>query len=261
MFSAQYWYIGLLTLLVMVSQTFALLFLARHKWITRVILWCMAIFMLVFESVIFARNPDQMPIAFSTFTYFLFGIGVFVPWRPVRTTAAICSFVAGAIYMSGFLFRPELLTHGAALGMGYMQGFLLHDVLLMGGLLMLTQIRIKKIDAALVFAFVAFCVAYTEIAVHVYAIYRKLVVVHIVVSVCCGGDMGRLGVVVLYQPQTCRALAGKGRLAGLLTRWVAVNLQYGAGFLPCANTVIKISIFYKIRFRQRVTMLPCQGEI
>lgn len=168
MFSAQYWYIGLLTLLVTVSQTFALLFLARHKWITRIILWCMAIFMLVFESVIFARNPDQMPIAFSTFTYFLFGIGVFVPWRPVRTTAAICSFVAGAIYMSGFLFRPELLTHGAALGMGYMQGFLLHDVLLMGGLLMLTQIRIKKIDAALVFAFVAFCVAYTEIAVHVY---------------------------------------------------------------------------------------------
>ena len=168
MFSQQYWYIGLLTLFIIVLEVFTAIYVAKHKWIARVLLWCMAIFMLVYEIYYYVTHPTTMPIAFSTFCYFLFGIAVFLPVRPIKSMAAFCCFVAGGLYLCSFLFFPERIYAHQPDATGRTIGFLLHNILLFGGLVLYSQYKVKKIDVAYILGFVAFIIVYVEVAVHVF---------------------------------------------------------------------------------------------
>ena len=168
MFSQQYWYMGLLTLFIIVLEVVAAMYAAKHKWVARVILWCMAAFMLIYETHFYITHPNSMPIAFSTFTYFLFGIAVFLPVRPFKSLAAFCSFVAGGLYLTAFLFYPDTLYARQPGEAGRTIGFILHHILLCGGLLLYSQYKVKKIDILYILGFAAFMVVYVEVAVHVF---------------------------------------------------------------------------------------------
>ena len=159
---------GLLTLYIIALEVFAAIYASRHKWVARVMLWCMAAFMLAYQIYYYVTYPTSMPIAFSTFTYFLFGIAVFLPVRPFKTVAAFCSVVAGGMYLSAFIFFPDTIYARQPEEATRMIGYLLHHVLLCGALLLYSQYRVKKIDIAFILAFVAFIVVYVEVAVHVF---------------------------------------------------------------------------------------------
>ena len=167
MFSAQYWYMGVISTLVIALEVFAAMALARHKWIARIVLWILAIFMLAYETQRSIRN-HLMPIAFSTFTYYLFGLAALLPIRPLKSAAAFCCFLTGAIYLSGFVVYPDFLYARQPDEAGRLIGWFLHNVMLFGGLVLYGQYRVKKLDIIYVSIFVAFFVAVTEIAVHVY---------------------------------------------------------------------------------------------
>ena len=159
---------GLLTLFMMALEVFTAIYAVKHKWVARVMLWCMAAFMLIYETYYYITHPTSMPIAFSTFCYFLFGIAVFLPVRPIKSVAAFCSFVAGGLYLCGFIFFPDTIYARQPGEAGRTIGFLLHHVLLCGGLLLYSQYRVKKIDLAYILGFAAFIIVYVEVAVHVF---------------------------------------------------------------------------------------------
>lgn len=166
MFSKDYWYIGILTLLVLVMEVFAVLFLIRHKWTSRIVLWCLALYVLAWQIADVARG--SFFIAFSTMAFWMFGLGVFIPWRPLKAVVAFFAFLAGGMYTSGYLFRPEFLTHMGAFGLSYLPGFITHDILVVGSLLMLSQFELKKYDMAIVGGVVAVAVVFAELSKHVF---------------------------------------------------------------------------------------------
>ena len=159
---------GFLALFVIVLELCTARYAAQHKWLSRVLLWCTAAFLLVYQIVRFAHTRE-MPIAFSTFSYFLFGIAVFLPLRPIKSTAAFCAFVSGVVYLSAFVFYPDLIyarQYGEA---EQTIGFLLHNLLLFGALLLYSRYKVEKTDIFCILGFVAFVVVYTEVAVHICA--------------------------------------------------------------------------------------------
>lgn len=167
MFSGTFWYIGVLTALVLTMEVFAVMFLARHKWTSRIVLWTLAAFMFV-NRVITLSQTQSWNFAFSTIAYWLIIAGAVVPWRPVKSICATICLIAGGVYLTGFLFYPEMMTHGGEFGMGYMPGFVLHDVLVLGSLLILTMIKVKKYDLALFGGAIALVVLLTELGAHVF---------------------------------------------------------------------------------------------
>ena len=168
MFSQQFWYMGVLALLLIVLEAFAAIYASQHQRIAHALLWCMAVFVIVYETVLSVKN-GAIPIAFSTFSYFLFGIGVLLPLRPIKSAAAFCAFVSGAVYLSGYLFYPDLIYAQQPLEAVRAVGFLLHNLLLFGSLLLYGQCKVELKDLFYVLAFVAFVAVYTEVAVHVCA--------------------------------------------------------------------------------------------
>lgn len=167
MFSKDFWYIGLLTAILLVSEVFAVLFLARHKWMSRIVLWVLAAYMFIYQIVDIART-GVFSLAFSTVAYWLFVLGAFVPWRPLKSVSAAFCLVAGCIYTSGFLFYPEVLTHQGAFGIGYINGLVLHDALIVGSLLMYSMFKVKKYDAAVIGGLLAILILFTELGAHVF---------------------------------------------------------------------------------------------
>ena len=166
MFSKDYWYIGFLTLLILAMQVFAVLFLVKRKWASRIVLWILAAYVLAIQIADMAKG--QFNIAFSTMAFWLFVLGVAVPWRPLKAVSAFFSMLAGGMYVSGFLLRPELLTHMGPFGINYMSGFLTHDILVVGSMLMLGRFEIKKYDIGIVGGVVAVTVAFTELSKYVF---------------------------------------------------------------------------------------------
>ena len=166
MFSSQYWYIGLLTLLLLTMQVFAVLFLARHKWTSRITLWILAAFILAMQIVDLAKG--NFYIAFSTIAFWLFVLGVLIPWRPFKTVSVYFCMLAGGMYTAGFLLRPELMTHMGPFGIHYMSGFLTHDILVVGALIMLSQFKIKKYDLAVIGGVFVIAVVFAELSAHVF---------------------------------------------------------------------------------------------
>ena len=118
------------------------------------------------EIVHFAKT-HEMPIAFSTFSYFLFGIAVFLPLRPLKSVAAFCSFVSGVVYLSAFVFYPDMIYARQYSEAEKLVGFLMHNLMLFGGLLLYSRYKVEKIDALYILGFVAFVTVYTEVAVHI----------------------------------------------------------------------------------------------
>ena len=159
---------GVLSLFVIALEVFTALYAAKRKLVARVLLWCAAAFVIVYQVAHFAKTRE-MPIAFSTFSYFLFGIAVFVPWRPAKSVAAFCAFVSGVVYLSGFVFYPDAIYARQPFEADRIVGFLLHNLMLFGALLLYGQLRVKSVDALYAGAFVAFIAVYTEVAVHVCA--------------------------------------------------------------------------------------------
>ena len=168
LFSQQFWYMGVLALFVVTLEVCTALYASQHKTVARVLLWCISAFVLAYETQLFARTRT-MPIAFSTFSYYLFGIAVFVPWRPWKSVAAFCAFVSGVVYLSAFVFYPDAIYANQPNEAERIVGFLLHNLLLFGSLLLYGQQKVDKTDVFYVLGFVAFVVVYTEVAVHLCA--------------------------------------------------------------------------------------------
>ena len=168
LFSQQFWYVGALALFVIVLEVFTAKYAAQHRFVARVMLWCAAAFVLVYEIVLFARTR-AIPIAFSTFSYFLFGIAVFLPLRPLKSAAAFCSFISGVVYLSSFVLYPDVVYANQPNEAERIVGFLLHNLMLFGSLLLYGQCKVHKTDVFYILGFVAFVVVYTEVAVHVCA--------------------------------------------------------------------------------------------
>ena len=159
---------GALSLFVIVLEVFTAIYAVKHKRAAQAILRCLAAFVLVYEIVHFAKTRE-MPIAFSTFSYFLFGIAVFLPLRRVKITAAFCAFVSGAVYLSAFVFYPDVIYARQPVEAGRIVGFLLHNMMLFGSLLLYGQYKVEKTDIFYILGFVAFVAVYTEVALHVCA--------------------------------------------------------------------------------------------
>ena len=167
MFSEKYWYIGILTALLVAMEVFAVLFLARHKWLSRVVLWLLTLYMLAMQIRDISRS-HSVNLAFSTVAYWMMILGVLIPWRPVKSVSAAFCLVAGCVYTAGFLIYPEMLTHQGEFGIGYLSGLLLHDALIVGSLLMYTQFQVKRYDAAVIGGLLAAVVLTAELGVHVF---------------------------------------------------------------------------------------------
>lgn len=144
----------------------AVLYLSRHKWGTRIMLWLLVIYVVITQSVDIARSK-HFSLAFSTISYWFFVLGVLVPWRPLKSASATFCLIAGGVYTSGFLFYPELNTHMGAFSLGYFPGYVIHDILFFGALLLLCQIKVKKYDLAVVVCLIGLVAGFTELAVHV----------------------------------------------------------------------------------------------
>lgn len=159
---------GVLTAFVVALEVFVAIYASKRKKVARVLLWCAATFVVVYEIVSFAKTRE-IPIAFSTFSYFLFGIAVFLPLRQLKSAAAFCAFVSGVVYLSGFAFYPDTIYARQPFEADRIVGFLLHNLMLFGALLLYGQLKVAKIDALYIAGFVAFIAVYTEVAVHVCA--------------------------------------------------------------------------------------------
>lgn len=167
LFSSQYWYIGVLTAVAVSSEVFAAMYLRHRKWLTRVVLWCLATYMLVAQAM--ALNASKtFNWAFSTIAFWLFIVGVIVPWRPLKSISAAFCFISGCVYTAGFLIYPPMMSHMGEFGIAYMSSFLLHDVLIFGSLLMYTQFQVKKYDVAAIGVAIAVIVLITELGAHVW---------------------------------------------------------------------------------------------
>ncbi len=167
MFSSEYWYIGVLTLLLMTMEVIASLFLVKSKWATRIFLWIFAIYVVVTQAVELSETK-VFSWALSTISYWLFVLGVICPVRPVKSACAVFAFMAGGGYMIGFLVKPEMLTHMGGFSIGYMQGFVIHNVLFVGSLLLLSQFRMRRYDMALAGGILAVIVLFTELGKYVF---------------------------------------------------------------------------------------------
>ena len=166
MFSQQFWYLGVLALLVIMLEVLVAIYAAEHKRVARVLLFCMATFVLSYQIGLFITTRI-MPIAFSTFSYFLFGIAVFLPVRPFKSAAAFCSFLSGVAYMSVFLVYPNAIYATLPDEKERIVGFVLHSLMLFGSLLLYGQYKVAKADVYYILGFVAFIAVYTEVAVRI----------------------------------------------------------------------------------------------
>lgn len=167
MFSKNYWYIGTLTALLIAAEVLAVLYLSRHKWGARIMLWLLAAYVIITQAVDLSRSK-HFSFAFSTISYWFFVLGVLVPWRPLKSAAATFCMIAGGVYTTGFLFYPELNTHMGEFGLGYFPGYVIHDVLFFGALLLLCQIKVKKYDFAIIVGLIGLVVMFTELGLHVF---------------------------------------------------------------------------------------------
>ena len=160
---------SVITAFVIALEVFATIGLARHQWLSRIVLWILATFMLTYVTYR-AILDHEIPIQFSTFSYYLFGVAALLPLRPIKSVAAFCCFLSGVIYLSVYLVYPDLYFVLHTVELGRLTGWLLHGILLFGGLLMYSHYRVKKSDIFYVLGFVAFFIAFTEIAVNVFNI-------------------------------------------------------------------------------------------
>lgn len=167
MFSKEYWYLGLLTLLVVTLTVLVAMEASRHKYAARAILCGLGLFVLVYQSYLLAQS-GVFYVAFSYFCYFLFAIAVFVPLRPLKATAAFGCLLSGGIYLGAFLFYPDIIVGKMVQGAGVWTSWLMHVVMFSGGLLLLGQYGVNKWDIIPVLCFAAFFAAYTEIATYVF---------------------------------------------------------------------------------------------
>lgn len=167
MFSANYWYIGFFILLVVVMEVFAVMFLSRYKWLSRAVLWALALYVVVSQAVELSQTKTFY-WAFSTISYWLFVLGAIVPVRSVKSACATFSFVAGALYLVAFLVKPEMINHMGDLSIGYFKGIMIHDVLFVGSLIMLSQFKMKRWDMGVVGGMLAIVVMFTELGKYVF---------------------------------------------------------------------------------------------
>lgn len=159
---------GVLSLFVIALEVCTAIYASKRKRVANTLLWCAAAFVLLYEIAHFVKTRE-MPIAFSTFSYFLFCIAVFLPFRPLKSAAAYCAFVSGVVYLSGFVFYPNVIYARQPFEADRIVGFLLHNLMLFGALLLYGRLRVAKVDALYILGFVAFITVYTEIALRVCA--------------------------------------------------------------------------------------------
>ena len=159
---------GVLTLFVIALEIIASIYASKRKNLVKTLLFCASTFILTYEIASFFTT-HKMPIAFSHFSYFLFAIAVFLPSRRIKSIASFCAFVSGAVYLAGWIVYPDVIYANQPFESVRMVGFLLHNMMLFGALLLYTQIKLEKLDVLYVLAFVAFIVVYTEVAVHICA--------------------------------------------------------------------------------------------
>ena len=167
MFSTEFWYIGVLASLVLASQVLAVLYLAQHKWIGRIVLWLLALYMLITQSMRI-NETHTFDWAFSTIAYWLLIAGAVVPLRPIKSVSAAFCLVAGSVYTAGFVIYPPMMSHMGQFGISYMSAFLLHDVLFFGALVMYTQFKVKRFDCIYLGVLLAAVVVITELGAYVW---------------------------------------------------------------------------------------------
>lgn len=167
MFSKDYWYIGTLTVLLITMEVFAVLYLSRRKWATRIVLWLLAIYVIVTQTVTIVQK-GTFSFAFSTVSYWMFVAAVLVPFRMFKSAAAMFSFSSGLVYAVAFAFYPDIISHLGPFNLGYFPGYVVHNVMFVGSLLLCCQIRFKRRDLALVGILVAAMVCLTELGLRVF---------------------------------------------------------------------------------------------
>ncbi len=167
MLSKNYWYIGTLTALLVAMEVFAVLFLARRKWASRIVLWILAAYVLITESKQL-YDSKSFSYAFSTISYWLIVVGVLVPVREVKCLSAAFGLLAGCIYVSGFLIYPDMMSHMGEFNIGYLNGYLTHDILIVCALLMYTQFEVKRHDVLIVGGAIAIVVLFAELGKYVF---------------------------------------------------------------------------------------------
>ena len=139
----------------------------KHKITSRIMLYLMGAFVLIYQGYQCATT-GVFYIAFSYFCYFLFGVAVFVPLRPVKSTAAFCCFLSGGIYLGTFLFYPDTVVGTMVSGNWVWLSWFMHLIMFSGSLLMYGQYGTSKWDLIPICAFLVFFAVYTEVAVHVF---------------------------------------------------------------------------------------------
>ena len=168
LFSRQFWYMGVLTVFVVTLEVIVAIYASKRKRLRETLLFCIATFVLAYETASFIRTHD-MPIAFSTFSYFLLAFAVFVPWHPLKSVAAFCAFVSGVVYLSAFVFYPDPIYANQLAEGERIVGFLLHNLLLFGSLLLLGQFKLEEVDVFYLLGAIIFVVVYVEVVVHICA--------------------------------------------------------------------------------------------
>ena len=168
MFSRQFWYMGVLTVFVVALEVLVAIYATKHKRLARTLLFCIANFLVTYEIATFIK-AREIPIAFSVYSYFLLAFAVFLPWRPLKSVASFCAFLSGVVYLSAFTFYPDPIYAAQSTEAERIVGFLLHNLLLFGSLLLLGQFKLEEIDAFYLLGTLVFVVVYVEVTVHICA--------------------------------------------------------------------------------------------
>ena len=159
---------GVLTVFVAVLEVLVAIYASKHKRLAQTLLFCVAAFVLTYEIATFIR-AQELQIAFSVFSYFLLAFAVIFPWRPLKSVASFCAFLSGVVYLSAFVFYLDPIYVMQPTELERIVGFLLHNMLLFGSLLLLGQFKLEEVDAFYLLGALVFVVVYVEVAVHICA--------------------------------------------------------------------------------------------
>ena len=159
---------GVLTVFVVALEVIVAIYASKRKRLAQVLLCCIATFVLVYETASFIKT-HEMPIAFSIFSYFLLAFAVFLPWRPLKSVAAYCAFLSGVVYLSAFVFYPDPIYANQLGEQERIVGFILHNLLLFGSLLLLGRVKLEEDDIFYLLGTIVLTAIYVEVSVHICA--------------------------------------------------------------------------------------------
>lgn len=159
-FTGEHWYVGLLQVLVFAAETACVLrFVRRYPVVNLTFVRCVGAALFAGKMAEYI-SKQAIPLDFSTLSYFLMGVAVFVPLRPLRSTASFCGMLSGIIYAVTLALFPESHFNSGINEVTLFTAMLNHNLLYAGGLALSAYYVFRKEDVVWIFGWIGIFVCY-----------------------------------------------------------------------------------------------------